>query len=264
MQDYSDLLTKQLKEINDLLKKSERNLRKMKDLPDTRVYTADCRGNYQYYTYSEGKKKYVKKEDRKKIVNLIQRDYERSVNSKLKLLKKKLEAFLKSYNIDAIESEYRDASEGLKKHIIPITKTTEDRIAEWYDTVQGSQNYYYDEGDFKTNNGEMVRSKSEKIIADTLYRNNIPYKCEPRVILADGSDYYPDFIIYNVRKDKTLYWEHFGLISDPGYAVKNFKKLRLYDDADFRLGDNLIISMEWDELPIDITKLEEKIQRYCT
>ncbi len=59
----------------------------------------------------------------------------------------------------------------------------------------------------KTKRGEMVRSKSEVIIANMLFDADINYLYEEPLQLKDGSIRSPDFTIS--KNGKTFYWEHF-------------------------------------------------------
>ena len=70
-------------------------------------------------------------------------------------------------------------------------------------------------------------------------------------------------MVLNVRKRKTLYWEHLGLLSEYSYAQKNFAKINDYEEGGLLLGKNLIITMETEEAPINTKLVEEKIKLYC-
>ncbi len=91
----------------------------------------------------------------------------------------------------------------------------------------------------------------------------MPFQYEARLELFDGYSIYPDFVVLNVRKRKTIYWEHLGLISDPEYARKNYLKIQMYEKGGFEIGDNLIITMESDIYKFDVRDIERKIIRYC-
>ncbi|MBQ3968687.1 MAG: hypothetical protein II688_08365, partial [Lachnospiraceae bacterium] len=73
---------------------------------------------------------------------------------------------------------------------------------------------------------------------------------------------FPDFACLNVRKRKTIFWEHLGLTDLPDYAVKNFAKLDIYEKNGYFVGDDIIISTETQEHPLDISTIKRKIERY--
>jgi ATP-dependent DNA helicase RecQ len=67
----------------------------------------------------------------------------------------------------------------------------------------------------KTLSGDLVRSKSEVIIANILYQSGIPFTYEARLVAPDGSRYMPDFTIE--WRGKTYYWEHLGMLDVEDY-----------------------------------------------
>ncbi len=71
----------------------------------------------------------------------------------------------------------------------------------------------------RTNNGEMVRSKSEVIVANILARLGIYYEYEKRLHNPyDNSDSIsPDFTIHH--DGKVFYWEHLGMLQKPSYKA---------------------------------------------
>ena len=85
---------------------------------------------------------------------------------------------------------------------------------------------------------------------------------EPRVISKDGRVIYPDFAVLNVAKRKTYYWEHFGLVGDVEYSVKNFAKICEYEYCGMGVDNSLIISFESPEHPLSTRRLRDKIEHY--
>ncbi len=135
-------------------------------------------------------------------------------------------------------------------------------IRDWEERIKGNMNPYPQQTSYQINRGESVRSKSEKILADLFYQYQIPYCYEPQLNLSDGTSLYPDFALLNVKKRKTIYWEHFGLVSDGDYAVRALRKLMLYEKNGMMIGKNLLYSLESNEMPLDIKKLEKKVREY--
>ena len=153
--------------------------------------------------------------------------------------------------------------EGKRRLVIPIVETEDMLIERWMKEHPGNQNTYHEKGMILTDNGEMVRSKSEKIIADLLKKNGVPYQYEPRLELNNYHSICPDFVVLNVRLKKTIYWEHFGLVSEPEYAVRSFQKIRVFEKAGYYPGDNFIFTSESSTQPIDVKMIERMIREYC-
>ena len=98
------------------------------------------------------------------------------------------------------------------------------------------------EGQYLTESGELVRSKSEKILADLFNRHGIPYVYEPEFELDNGYYIYPDFALLNVKERRTIYWEHFGKVNDEDYVMWNIQKVTNYIQHDIVPWDNLIMT----------------------
>lgn len=79
----------------------------------------------------------------------------------------------------------------------------------------------------RTARGEMVRSKSEVIIADHLARRNIDYSYEQPLTIA-GVTKYPDFTIEDAESGLNFYWEHCGMLHVPRYLRRWKEKLAWY------------------------------------
>ncbi|QFJ54311.1 hypothetical protein [Pseudobutyrivibrio xylanivorans] len=223
MENYKYHLEEQLKELNGLIKLSNKNIAKYKDAPSGHIHLSKCNGSVQYYYIDKtlGIRKYMNIEEIKTVKKLIQRDYDLAVNKKLIDLQMRLSRFLNLYDIDDITGIYSNLIDGRKRLVEPIIETNEMFIERWYEEHPGMQNTYPEEGMYQINRGEMVRSKSEKIIADALDKYGVPYQYEPMLELGYNT-VYPDFVVLNVRTRKTIYWEHLGIVSDMEYATKNF------------------------------------------
>ena len=74
--------------------------------------------------------------------------------------------------------------------------------------------------------GFNVRSKSEAMIAASLYMAGIEYSYEKSLFDINGKDFLPDFTIY--YKGKEYYWEHLGLLDNTKYAKDWFIKEKWY------------------------------------
>jgi hypothetical protein len=70
----------------------------------------------------------------------------------------------------------------------------------------------------RTANGEMVISKSEVIVANTLRALGVEYLYEHDLHMPDGTWRRPDFTIYR-DSGGTVYWEHLGMLESSGYRA---------------------------------------------
>jgi hypothetical protein len=79
----------------------------------------------------------------------------------------------------------------------------------------------------RTARGEMVRSKSEVIIADHLSNKGLDY-CYEQPLTIDGATKYPDFTVEDMEAGVTYYWEHCGMLHVPRYRRRWEEKLGWY------------------------------------
>lgn len=80
---------------------------------------------------------------------------------------------------------------------------------------------------YSTLKGDKVRSKSEVIIANMLYNNNIKYEYEEKLYYEKDKFILPDFTIY-LEDGEVIYWEHLGLLGCEGYDNNWMDKSLIY------------------------------------
>jgi len=100
---------------------------------------------------------------------------------------------------------------------------------------------WYEEGKIhRALTGEMVRSKSEVIIANMLHQHEIPFRYEIPLYAPDGTFYLPDFTLS--WRGQEWYWEHLGMLSDEDYRNHWNEKEDWYRSHGFH--EHLITSEE--------------------
>ena len=263
MENYNEKLKNQLKQINDLIAKSNRNLSKLQNVPNRSIMVSKCNGSCQYYWYDkiENKKKYIKKEQKEELRKIVQRDYEISINKKLNELNRKLSGFLRTYDIDEIERVYTNLPEARKKLITPLLDTREEFAKKWnsvsYELMAINENI-----EFISTNGVKVRSKSELIIANMLEQNGVCYRYEFPIILKGLGTVRPDFLCLNKRTEKEYIWEHFGMMDNTAYANKNINKIQIYEQNGFLAGKNMIMTFETSINPLSSFVIKRMIEEF--
>ena len=78
-----------------------------------------------------------------------------------------------------------------------------------------------------TTDGNIVRSKSEVIIANLLHAAGIAYRYE-EPLHYDGGKILPDFTIY-LSNGQKIFWEHVGMLGVEDYDKRWAEKLRVYE-----------------------------------
>jgi hypothetical protein len=89
----------------------------------------------------------------------------------------------------------------------------------------------------RTKREEMVRSKSEVIIANELASRKIDYGYE-QPLTIDGATKYPDFTIEDAESGLNYYWEHCGMLHVPSYNRRWKEKLVWYKSHDILPHDD--------------------------
>lgn len=103
----------------------------------------------------------------------------------------------------------------------------------------------------RTERGEMVRSKSEAIIANILYHVGLDYRYEYPIegVIRPGIRR-PDFVFIGADH-RPIVWEHLGMLSDPVYNERWQAKKEWYEANGFSEGDNLFITEDDDGIGLD-------------
>ena len=99
--------------------------------------------------------------------------------------------------------------------------------------VDGREHFLEDGLIHRTKRGDLVRSKSEVIIANELLAQGVDrYQYEAPLRLPNNHTRYPDFTIIDDDTGERYYWEHLGLLHNPDYADRWERKLAAYRAAD--------------------------------
>ncbi len=115
---------------------------------------------------------------------------------------------------------------------------------------------WYEEGRIhEALSGDMVRSKSELVIANLLHERDVPFAYEALLRAGDGTMYLPDFTI--TWQGETWFWEHWGMMSSDAYQRHRERKAAWYDK---HFPGRLIETFEGPQLSQEVArKIEEKL-----
>lgn len=130
----------------------------------------------------------------------------------------------------------------------------------WKNEVYVTNPYYPEEKVYPTKKDELVRSKSEVLLADMYYELGIPYRYEAELLLTNGKKKYPDFALLDIHRRKVIYHEHLGLMDNEEYRHANLIKLDEYRRNGIYPGKNLIITYEGEDCYINIKEIKQMIQ----
>ena len=159
-----------------------------------------------------------------------------------------------------------EAEEFLKTHIgveeILRAKNSDDWAKEWKYAPYKKNMKYPEALRFSTVVPElMVRSKSEADIIARLEHFDVPYHYE-EIFVANGVELAMDLTCRNRRTRCIFYWDHQGMLDNPGYIQKTLNCEALMLNSGLIPWKNLIITTETKDYPLDLQWVDTIIQYY--
>ena len=237
------------------------------DVPNGTVRVTSSKDKVQYIHCVEDenetgyKLSYIKKDDMALVYRLAQKSYDQKkklVDRRLKQLDK----LTNEYEDNEIEEIYDKLHPNRKTLINPVEIPWEEKLTDWKSTPYVGKEFAPGIPEIYTKKGERVRSKSEKILADTFYDLGIEYKYECPLKLKGYGVVYTDFTFLRKRDGKEIYWEHDGRMDDPAYAEKAIRKINSYIANGIFPGEHLIISYESSGVVINDKIIKMMITKY--
>ena len=242
--------------------------KRLVDVPEGNLRITSSGKHVQYMQCKEKDGKYrkqgnyIKKEDSSLAHRLAQKSYDQKIKRLVDRRVKQLEKLAKEYEDNEVEEIYDKLHHIRKTMINPVEIPWEKRLAEWKSVPYVGKEFKVGMTEIYTKKGERVRSKSEKIMADTFYDLGIEYKYECPLKLKGYGVVYPDFTFLRKRDFKEVYWEHDGKMDDADYAEKAIRKINTYIANGIFPGDNLIVSFESSGVVINDNIIKQLIAKY--
>lgn len=249
--------------------------KRLLNAPEGRLRVSNCRGFARFYRITEAGEvsgEYLSVANKEIIRKLAQKDYDSKVLSMLqkeyKLLTKINIYYSKSassgeeFFYGPEESIPAGMVEARRKEIQPIVLDQESYIEEWKGQEYERKGFSDGTPEYRTSRGIRVRSKTEWMIAELLEKKGVPFYYEKPLYLKGSGTVHPDFTVLNVKKRKTMYWEHLGMMGDEQYSRHALKKIEYYIMNDIFPGIELILTHETASDPVRPQILEKTIETY--
>lgn len=251
-------------ELSQLKKILEEAKKRLKNAPEGNLRISKKGNTVEYYyknsLQNNGKQRYMRKSEGELIRRLAQRDYDASILKNVEERIKAIETFLEKYDKTSLKGVYEKTNTYRKELIFPFMVSDGEYARKWKSIEYKGKGFLEDTLEIITENGERVRSKSEKIIADKLYALGVPYRYEYPLILEGNMKIYPDFTILKMPEREEVYLEHFGLMDDESYVEKVMWKLNTYEKNGIYLGINLFITYETGRNPLNTKTLDRLVR----
>ena len=211
---------------------------------------------YYYHQYKNPQsdsyiKTYIDKRNESLAQKLAQKGYYSKVKPDIESQLHALEQFEEVYNYNdkQINNVYDMLMEERKRLVVPVKVSAKEKLNKWKNESYEPYQKYQENLKYETDNGELVRSKSEVIIANLLAKNkeHLLYKYErPLELMINGQmqAIYPDFTIINLHTGKITYWEHAGRMDDSRYANEFVQKMNTYIENKLFPGEDVVVTYE--------------------
>lgn len=213
-------------------------------------------------------KTYIDRKNEKLAQKLAQKGYYSKVKPYIESQLHALIQFRKiyDYNDKEMDDIYDMLAEERKRLVIPVKVSVREKIRNWEKESYEPYQKYQENLKYETDNGELVRSKSEVIIANILakHKEHLLYKYEcPLEMMISGQMQiiHPDFTIMNVHTGKVTYWEHAGRMDDSRYASGFVQKMNTYMENKLFPGDDVIVTYETMNCPLNIHNVKMIVGR---
>ena len=257
MKGLREMLLQEEVRLEKLLKKVETELCAA---PEGSLHLSSSNNQVQYYHHFPGqnKKKYISKTKSHLIQQLAQKEYDEKLLRHICRRLRQIKELIRDYDDDEIELFFQNEHRERQKLIRPVEPTWNQRLASWKAEEYIGKSFPEGAPAIYTEQGERVRSKSEKILADMFFHKGIAYKYECPLYLNGIGFVHPDFTFLSRRTGQELYWEHHGRMDDLQYAEKTIQKIHSYEENNIFPGEKLILTFETAKSPLD-TRLAEKL-----
>lgn len=239
------------RDLEEIPRKIEELQKKIDAAPEGGIYCSYIHGKYRYYHVKGGKRKYIPNSNHKLALQLAEKHENQNKILQLERELASARAYQKAYEQN--KPNYRSESEGLLELLAELQKD----ITDW-ENQEYEKNPYPNPGTHTTlKPGELVKSKSEAMIAILLKLRGIPYLYEKKLL-----GMYPDFTIMHPVTGQIYYWEHFGQLNKEDYYRNAGIKMMRYLQDGISPARNLIITSEDSEHPLTVDHIMAVIDYY--
>lgn len=264
------MLRKYLKERKTFLQKTIRQCRQwLEKAPRGKLRVSCSRKSTSFYHNRSNKGRNevclaVGKDD-PLIQMLAKKDYYQKLIPVAEEELKSIEGLLRIKESQTLANVFHQLHPERRKRVRPVEETREDALSKWIDIptppAEPREGIYC----IRTERGEYVRSRNEYIIANALLHAGIPYKYEFPYRAVNDVLLHPDFFVRNINTGQEFFWEHFGMMDNPDYVMKQFMyKTDLYRADGIIIGKNLIATFSGVKYELDIDTVTNTIEAFLT
>ena len=233
----------------------------LKKAPDGHLDIVSGRKISYYFVKSPGSKRiYIPKKNISLAKALAAKSYAKRLIRRLDREMRALDRYSLAVTGKSPESLFSELCRERQVLVNPILMNDEICASRWEQTQFIQSTYHMENKVFPTKKGDLVRSKSEAIIADAYYEMGIPYRYDQVLNLKDGESIVPDFSVWDKKNRKEIYHEHCGLMDDPLYRKRFLEKIDIYRRNGIYTGKNLILTFEGEGTILNINEIRTMLE----
>ncbi len=228
-----------------------------RDTSGKRLEIFPCGNTSKWYVFADGQRKYLSKKKKAEASRLAKSAWRRVRLGEVQAEMEACRLYLQN-----VDGSHKKMDALLKKPDFNDLIGRKDKsVREWQQETFSTNPRHPESLKFQTPSGIPVRSKSEVLIAMELEKYAIPFRYECGLEIPGGGFIYPDFTIMDPKTYRIYIWEHFGLMDDGDYVAGVSRKLSLYMELGYFPDDNLLMTFESGNHPLDQEKVEKLILR---
>ncbi|MBR5667349.1 MAG: hypothetical protein IKW95_06655 [Lachnospiraceae bacterium] len=248
-EEICELLKERRKLLKGLLRDMEKNYW---EHPGGMIRTSQCKKTNQYYWREKAGErwKYLPKKQRKIAEQIVNSEYQSELKQQIETELKETERWLQKGIPGSMEALFERMSDARRNLVHRMIMSEEEFVQSFLAEEYESSHVFEENKQYKTTQGEYVRSKAEWMIAERLFHFGIPYQYEFPIVLKGYGNVRPDFRCLNVRRREVILWEHQGKMGDELYAGAAIRKIQAYEENGFLAGKNLILTEESSDSPL--------------
>ena len=230
--------------------------------PEGRLRVDLSRGKARYYvnTTPSSAYRYIRPDKMELVPKLAQKTYCEKVIRKIESEIRAIEELCSHLEKNSADAVYSSLSPTRQTLVKPALLDDDLYVRRWLEQNSESNPYHPEGKTYKTHQGQLVRSKTELMQANVYDELGIPYLYESKLVLKDGSVYYPDFTTLHIPTRTNIYHEHLGLLDDPEYRKQAMLKLEAYKRNGIFVGKNLLLTMESNASPFNLELFRSTIR----
>ena len=255
------IMTKLSKKYELLIVKLSKDL---EALPSGSLYCKKEKAYFKWYHIIDDKEKlYISKNNENLAKSLALKMITQKRLEDVKKEKYAVDQYLRHHNHDQSKEEkfLNNANCELRRLVslsyIPINR----RYENWQNADFPTNTYKPELKRIRTLRGDLVRSKSEAIIADFLFQHQIPYRYECALSL-NGHTIYPDFIVIHPVTGEQFIIEHFGMMDNCEYFSRYLEKIQIYAKSGYYPDSNLLCFYETADNPLNSAIVANKLEYF--